>query len=293
MIVNLSLIGNGSVTIKSSSSEYSRGIVSFNGAFKLIKNLRMEGFRCNNTYQEILQYLDSKGMTQSLYGGAAINIGRLLNYENESNIVVDKIIFENNNSTLGGAMSVVATNINIFNCTYINNFATLTGGALFSFISNINIDHSVFKKNKVVAVGEYKLLQVGSVGGAVYIFGSSTDLIDSVLVDSLENRLKISNSYFEDNLAVRGGGAVYMESVTISLGTLNILNTIFRSNSVSGNVQCESAVSCTSRGGAVYASAFGVILNHCKFFNNSANSNSQSLVRFITYLFIIINYLFY
>ena len=111
--------------------------------------------------------------------------------------------FANGGSTrrFGGAVRSCG-NVNVYDSTFENNWAENLGGAIYASTVNY-VENSAFRFNHVVK-GD---------GGAIYINNAGTS--------------RISKNYFQDNEAKERGGAIYTDSLRI---TLNLNNNAFISN---------------------------------------------------------------
>ena len=127
------------------------------------------------------------------------------------NVVVDDsgcfknyndIVFENYDSSSGGAVYCQANNILITDCQFENNYAGV-GGAVYSRGENLTINNSIFVKNQAFN------------GAAVYI-KNNTSIID--------------NSRFFNNTASNFGSGVYLNK-----GKIKIKNSTFNDNVASLN----------------------------------------------------------
>ena len=134
------------------------------------------------------------------------------------NLIIEDCNFENNKAPYGGAVQLNGMNINIDNCNFTGNNASIDGGAIRIGAKIVNIVDSNFNNN--VACHN---------GGAVYVNGESTTIQESSfrlnkaipdpfkLDDGLGGAIYINGSYdnirnniFEYNVA-RNGSAIYYD----------------------------------------------------------------------------------
>ena len=159
-------------------------------------------------------------------------------YSKSGDITLKNLIIKNGKNhwfQTGGAIYIDGTaKYTIINCTFENNWAHDSGGAIYNAVKDesLTIKDCKFIKNSVSLVN----------GGAIYSKGD----------------VSIENSYFESNVVLYDGGAIY------SLGSVEASNSSFISNKAS-----ESSSKCY--GGAICAKG-DVIVEECEFKNNSADN---------------------
>ena len=132
-------------------------------------------------------------------------------YSNSADTVVENTVFRNNKVKSGGAIYATRASsgntgtLEVTNCTFDSNTATLSGGALFIGRTPTTIKDSTFTDNKVVTPS------VTGQGGAIY------QTIDDIL-----STMTIDNSVFINNDADTGD-AVYINT---NQGIFDIKNSI-------------------------------------------------------------------
>lgn len=142
----------------------------------------------------------------------------------------------------GNGRAISAQNITVINSTF-KNFSTDSYGAAIKadFSSSIEIENSVFSKNK--ALGD------GYDGGAVYLQNGN---------------LKVSNSTFTENYSTEYGGAIAIQHSSDVKSNVTIQDSIFSLNSTIG------------KGGAVWISGIEATINNSVFNKNSADGFQYS-----------------
>jgi len=204
------------------------------------------------------------------YGGA-ITI-------NKDSIIIESIFMNNNASEDGGAIYITSGGANILNSKFINNHATYNGGAIAGDNINMTICNSIFENNTAAK------------GGAINGEGSESyiNVIDSIfqnnIADSYGGALasngegNVAYSSFINNIAVLGGGAVYIwgnsHYITNSLfinnyatyggAIINLYADLFLDNSHFNNNNAFAF------GGAVYKSYGDLLIFKSDFSNNYA-----------------------
>ena len=160
-------------------------------------------------------------------------------------ILLKRCKFENNTSSLAGAIYVIGNN-GVLGCqdvSFLNNNGQMgVGGAIYlcgiqSF--EILLKRCRFENNTSIVVG-----------GAIYVVGSNGVFVSE-------------DSIFCSNVASRPGGALMLET---SNSTINLINTTFINNT-----------SIAQAGGAVYLDINGdtkVYIDHVKFKRNTALQSS-------------------
>ena len=144
-----------------------------------------------------------------------------------SKVILKNIIFSYGFSQdYGGAIDLINSNLEIINCHFTNNIASLNGGAINLNNSELNIKKSRFHANK--AKGLY------SIGGGISSENSIIDIEDSKFyensadeggaIHTINTTLKIYNSDFTNNYANWYGGAILNDHL------LSIYNSRFNKN---------------------------------------------------------------
>jgi len=138
--------------------------------------------------------------------------GAILSYT--SNIEIDNCSFINNAADYGGAICSYNTNIEIDNCSFINNAAGDDGGAIYAEYTYLSIDNSLFLNNSADS------------GAAIYFISYGNDmLISNSLINN--NNAKLSfrlDTFFEDgqrytngDVYLRKGGCLADHQISISV----------------------------------------------------------------------------
>ncbi len=99
-----------------------------------------------------------------------------------------------------------------------------------------------------------------TLGGGLYVVNSSNYLSGTVGV----NFLTVDNCIFTENLALRGGGAIYTFAVTSRYFELSVDKSAFTGNIITGNTEQAHG------GGAIYAVACGLLVADASFTGNKA-----------------------
>ena len=218
------------------------GAVSTNGKTLTIKSSLFEynvGIRGGAVYtaaEAIIEILEChfKGNEGTPFGGAIFIFGKKLIITSslfENNTVVNK----NQSITAGGAAFLhtdVATEI--LNCSFNQNEATFSGGAIATTGKTLIIKSSLFKHN------------VGMRGGAIHATPKAT--------------VEILECHFKGNKALRFGGAIFI------LGKKLVIKTsLFEDNTAANKYQS------LTRGGAVFVDTKVTSeVRNCSFNQNQA-----------------------
>ena len=183
------------------------------------------------------------GNGYTIDGANATSIFMVYYGVSDSNVVFRNIVFMNGNSPYRGGGAVFGGSF--VNCTFINNYASKNGGAIYSEGKSSNVVNCTFINN--YAAGD---------GGAI---------------SSKDGSANVVNCTFISNSAEYWGGAMYEGSA---------VNCTFINNSAdTGGAMYEgSAVNCTFinnyadwAGGAMRVSSSSPVVN-CTFINNSAKN---------------------
>ena len=244
--------------IDSTTTGGNGGSVFLNGAGSTITNSYFEGSRAIRT----------EGSTGV---GGAVFIAN-------SNIQISHSTFINNNAGLnGGAVGSKedTSGTTIVNCTFENNAATGSAGAVGMQSSNFRMYNSTFKNNTAKGL----ITTYPGNGGGIVLRGSDS---------------YVYNSTFINNTAAKDGGATYLTNTT-SVSTNN--NTGFElctfiDNAAGNDGGAVNWISSAYRGyvidsiftnnlanrsgGAVYWSGHNGIISNCTFIHNNATGVVRS-----------------
>ena len=267
---------------QTSGSTSDRAIYISNHTFREISCLKISNF----TFSEESQIeegqnfeLGALSFTGNLFGGAAFIIS------NVTSLLISNVTFSDNKASCGGAILVFRSIAVFRQCTFSYNTASVVGGAMTIFHSNVQLDRSIFLNN--TAVSTNLLTQYSTLGGAVYYSGGLQ------ILDGFHQTLLVTGCLFEINSAERGGGAIYFVSISNFNNTFQTTDSIFRNNIANGLVSCLTVTSCTTRGGALYLNTLSASISNSEFVNNKAIGQSQQEVRiqpsislFLTHIYI-------
>ena len=159
-----------------------------------------------------------------------------------------------NETTVGGAITIVGDNVNVTSCNFTDNHAnainenlSLGGGAFYIEGNNANISDSKFEENTALK------------GGAVYVTGNNTKVYDSNFTRNSVTNFTVMEGF---------GGAIYLENSHNS----DFTRCNFVNNSASIN------------GGAIdwHEGATDGQISECIFENNTAGANAGAIFWFGT-----------
>lgn len=202
------------------------------------------------------------------------------------NVVLKNIIFINGYSGEGGAIHLAALKCTISNCTFINNTAFSSGGAIFAENNIGNISNSLTVDN-CHFIGNSACLM----GGSICSIWGSSKISNSVFINdhssyggsilSLYNNLNVFDSYFYNDTASEFGGAIYKKSGSYKssngwikyTSNSSLVNSIFEDNHAYYD------------GGAVYVSHDNLTVNDALFSGNVAAYGGGALHLLVSYCF--------
>ena len=206
--------------------------------------------------------------------------------------------FENNTAEVGGAIFLeLGSNINISNCTFVNNSATgcsddsCHGGALFIDSGCTVIAHnSIFMNNTASFGGGAIALFQGTFSDTTLNVFSSNKFGNSgryggVMYASYSSSITVGNSSFDNNEAGNGGGvmsASYSSNITVGNSSFDnnearrdggVMFATFNSSITVGNSSFDNN-EARHDGRVVYASdSSSITVGNSSFDNNEADSN--------------------
>ena len=194
------------------------------------------------------------------------------------NVFLKNMKIINGNFNEGGAIHLSASKCTLNNCTFENNTASSSGGAIFvennmgNVLNTLTIDNCHFIANSAHLMG-----------GSICSIWGSTKISNSTFVNdhsgyggsilSLYNNLNVCSSVFYNDTACEYGGAIYKKS-----GNYNAPNGWIRYTSSSSLVNCVFDNNYAYYdGGAVYLSHDNLTMNNTLFSRNFANYGGGSL----------------
>jgi len=139
------------------------------------------------------------------------NNNRLFSNYNNQSIIFENIIFRNAYGEYGSVFDNYLGSLTFINCTFENNFAECSGGAIYVADSHLTLTNCTFNSNFA-----------GNDGGAVYIGFNTFNITSCNFTNNkAENGGAIATSYgggngdikdcnFDDNSATYLGGAIYV-----------------------------------------------------------------------------------
>lgn len=167
----------------------------------------------------------------------------------------------------GGALAVAGGNVTIANCTFNQNTAAATGGAIYAENDAIlDITNCTFNANSSSGNG-------GAVGidsdstvnftGDTFLQNTAAFLGGAIYSANTTASTTITDCKFESNTAIAGGGAIAAIS-----SFLTVVDSIFIGNLAAGGTPYGSTTG--GQGGAIYASGSNVTVDNDTFTQNTA-----------------------
>ncbi len=231
----------------------------------------------------------------------------------ERSVKIDNCNFKNCFANdFGGAICVVgSSNYKVLNCNFTNCYAKYGGAISYDLCNNINISNSYFDTcHSINSGGAVRIVRTSNnyvgdsifkgnyakVGGAIVIGGSTDSYSKNSIINNCKfinnsctsepggavahreaNNLKIYDSYFEGNSAVKSGAVDqwYREGL--------IFNSTFKNNKASSDSGAVSGVildSCILIGNTAEGNggaASNSVASNCTFENNYAKGNGGSV----------------
>ena len=202
-----------------------------------------------------------------------------------ANVIFKNINFINANTQDrdgGSAIFTTASNTQIYNCTFSNNYASESGAAVRTTAKGLTVENSSFNSNKAVISGA----DIHIVGADAKItncnFSNAHARLYGASISVLASNATFDNCIFEGNTGDAYGGAVYVNS---NGRYTTFRNSTFKSNkgqtggALAISPYLVSIVDCyfednsaVGHGGAVYISAMSCEIKNSEFVNNSAAS---------------------
>lgn len=229
-------LANASASLASNASAERLGA-------KLVKGCVLDGAQLAGSFQSIV----------SVKGGSSVNF--------------TDIQFVNGGAPEGGALLINGTRLVVVDhCSFTNNGATVSGGAVASINSALAVIGSVFRGNTVTAPalapaeGGAVFASGGELAVTLCSFGNNVATIGGGIFVSNTN-LQIHWSAFFNN----AGGAV----AQFGTGNFNpLVRTLISFNVFAGNVATNGSALLVY--GSGQAGSLQLDVNHCHFLNNTA-----------------------
>lgn len=200
--------------------------------------------------------------TNVLFYDSHATKGGAINSINYGDVVsLNNCTFINTNAEYGGALYVGNCALNIRDTLFINNYATLYGGAIYC------------DSKTEITIKKSKFLNVNSknAGGAVYVYESEnftgSDLEFINCTSGFGGAITLLNSFTDlNNVTAKNNNAKYFGGAIYSMyRSLSIVDSLFDNNSA-------------LNGGAVYADGEEIFLiSNNKFMNNVALNNAGAV----------------
>ncbi|MDJ0755420.1 MAG: right-handed parallel beta-helix repeat-containing protein [Ardenticatenaceae bacterium] len=147
--------------------------------------------------------------------GGAVFAGQLDQYALLPLVTLIENQFESNNGEFGGAVNLNSGAATLTGNSFLDNFSSHAGGAVYVTNSNVDLNNNDFVGNEVrFGVGSFR-----PGGSAVFVFTGTVRMNGNLIFDNLATIFDISHS----------------EALRIELGSVTSQNDIFASNLDSGN----------------------------------------------------------
>ena len=245
--------------------------LGYGGAFAAVSNDRTKPYHYVNMENVVFENNTAD------YGGAVFNANHKLIYG------TDDPAYAAGGSVSGSAMNV---KLSFTDAEFINNTATVDGGAIYAAIYTYycnsglvelhNVDFSgnsagghggaIFASAVCMTIENTAFTNntAGDDGGALYFMGQSAESTNSVFSASYAySSLAVENTSFENNTAASDGGAIYFARMSkadgytkdaigyLKTSYFTVENSLFNNNSAAGTATTENTTA-TGRGGAIY-----------------------------------------
>ncbi|WP_458454915.1 right-handed parallel beta-helix repeat-containing protein [Methanobrevibacter sp.] len=200
-------------------------VISYNDRDYQLSKLKVKStvFENNTSLRSGIIYLDEFG-----YGEIHDSVFRKNDMlETAGTVILDasvyalvkNCLFEENHAVRGGGINLrlyenTGSNVYIEDCNFTKNFASVTGGAIYSNLANMHVTNCNFKENEALANG-----------GAIYSTGGIINMNNSNFTNNRAEyggalsitfeKACINNSSFTNNHASIKGGAIYSKSENI------------------------------------------------------------------------------
>ena len=206
--------------------------------------------------------------------GGAISINKFRQYP-QSTVIISGSTFNHNSASNGSGGALAIDNTDLLGIVHIsesNNVADQEGGALYSYENNVTFDVSTsnFSSNKAYhSYGGAISVRETIINAWSCLFENNSAVSGGAIGGSGNIKLNIVESIFVNNRAKECGGALYaaQSDNRLQKSSLHILGSWFIENEVSSELSVMSA-----RGGAVYSSMTTLTVTNCTFDGNHAIS---------------------
>ena len=140
-------------------------------------------------------------------------MGGTITLESTSYTMVRNCSFERNRVVKGGALNIVPfsdyqSTVDIIDCNFLDNHASVNGGAIYANNVKMTIANSNFNNNRA-----------DNNGGAIFLYQGSSyfynlnfynnNAVSGGALYIIKNQINLVNGIFNHNTAVKNGGAVY------------------------------------------------------------------------------------
>lgn len=228
---------------------------NYRGSTFLAKNCLFEN---NTSPSHTAIYIDELGkgeISDCVFRNNHVTyMGGTITLESTVYTLIRNCSFEENHVVKGGALNIVPfsnyqSTVDIIDCNFLNNHASVNGGAIYANNVKMTIANSNFNNNR--ADGN---------GGAIFLYLGLSDFsnlnfynnnaVSGGAIYIIKNQINLRDGIFNHNSALKNGGAVYDNNAVV-----HSLNNRFISNSA-------------SKGSVVYGSFYVHITQTGHYYND-------------------------
>ncbi|MBL51641.1 MAG: hypothetical protein CMG57_06750 [Candidatus Marinimicrobia bacterium] len=246
---------------------------------KEVENVRVESLTLTGGYSEV---------NHGCAGGGALlitanDIDNLAWEMVPNNAEIENIIIENSHSHNGGGLSLFRVDGPTLNgVTVRNNEATMMGGGINVYASNITLSEIEIYNNSCIGTYYNGFNEVGHGGGLflnhssgtfdqLHIYNNTASMNGGGVWSSEGSDWVMSNSVVEDNIApYMGGGFGFWNH-----NGYDDLNATLQNVTIANNVAQQGFF--IGYGGGVWANNSSTVFENCSFINNVAHNNGGAV----------------
>ena len=201
-------------------------------------------FENNTSPSHTAIYIDERGkgeISDCVFKNNHVTyMGGTITLESTAYTLIRNCSFEENHVVKGGALNIVPfadyqSTVDIIDCSFLNNYASVNGGAIYANNVKLAIANSTFYNNRA-----------GKNGGAMFLYLGSSDFSNLNFYNNhavtggalyiIKNQISLKEGVFYQNRASKNGGAIYDNNAGVySLNNRFISNSADKGSEVYGD----------------------------------------------------------
>ena len=201
-------------------------------------------FENNTSPSHTAIYIDERGkgeISDCVFKNNHVTyMGGTITLESTAYTLIRNCSFEENHVVKGGALNIVPfadyqSTVDIIDCSFLNNYASVNGGAIYANNVKLTVANSTFYNNRAGKNGGAMFLYLGSCDFSNLNFYNNQAVTGGALY-IIKNQISLKEGVFYQNRASKNGGAIYDNNARVySLNNRFISNSADKGSEVYGD----------------------------------------------------------